>query len=139
MQEEMVATIRDWKDSMNIKDVQSFLGLPNFYRCFILNYSKVVVPMIRLTGKSVPWQWETEQRAAFKALKGAFTCAPIVQHFDYEKAIVVETDASNYLFAGVLSQPDDNGLHRPVAFFSRKHSTAKSNYKIYDKELLAIV
>ena len=59
--------------------------------------------MTKLTGKSVPWQWETEQRAAFKTLKDAFTSAPILQHFDYEKAIVVETDASDYVAVGVLS------------------------------------
>ena len=139
MQDEKVATIRDWEDPENVKDVQSFLGFANFYRRFILNYSKVVAPMMKLTGKSVPRQWETEQRAAFMALKDAFTSAPILQHFDYEKAIVVETDASDYVSAGVLSQPDDNGVLRPVAFFSKKHSPAECNYEIYDKELLAIV
>ncbi len=71
--------------------------------------------------------------------KDAFTSAPILQHFDYEKAIVVETDASDYVSAGVLSQPDENGVLRPVAFFSKKHSPAECNYEIYDKELLAIV
>ena len=83
--------------------------------------------MTKLTGKSVPWQWETEQRAVYKALKDAFTSAPILQHFDYEKAIVVETDASDYISAGVLSQPDDNGVLRPAAFFSNKHSPAECN------------
>ena len=95
MQDEKVATIRDWEDPENVKDVQSFLGFANFYRRFILNYSKVVAPMTKLTGKSVPWQWETEQRTAFTVLKDAFTSAPILQHFDYEKAIVVKTDASD--------------------------------------------
>src|SRR6266705_123515 len=139
MQDEKVATIRDWEDPENVKDVQSFLGFANFYRRFILNYSRVVAPMTKLTGKSIPWQWESEQRAAFKALKDAFTSAPILEHFDYEKAIVVETDASDYVSAGVLSQPNDNGVLRPVAFFSKKHSPAECNYEIYDKELLAIV
>ena len=110
MQEEKVPTIRDWEDAENVKDVQSFLGFANFYSRFILNYSKVVAPMTRLTGKSVPWQWETEQRAAFKTLKDAFTSTPILPHFDYEKAIIVKTDASDYVSVGVLSQPDDNGV-----------------------------
>ena len=39
----------------------------------------------------------------------------------------------------MLSQPDDNGVLRPVAFFSKKHSPAQCNYEIYDKKLLAIV
>ena len=61
-----------------------------------------------------------------------------MQHFDYEKAIVIETDASNYVSAGVLSQPDDNDVLRPVAFSSKMHSPAKCNHEICDKELLAI-
>ena len=139
MKDEKVATIRDWEDLKNVKDVQSFLGFANYNRRFILNYLKVVAPITKLTGKSVPLQWKTEQFATFKVLKDAFTSAPILQHFDYEKAIVVEMDASDYVSAGVLSQPDDNGVLRPVAFFSEKHSPAKCNYEIYDQEQLAIV
>ena len=139
MQEEKVATVRNWEDPEHVKDLQSFLGFANFYRRFILNYSKVVSPLTTLTGKNVPWQWNSEQKTAFEALKEAFTSAPILQHFDNEKAIVVETDASDYVSAGVLSQPDDNGVLLHVAFFSKKHSPAECNYEIYDKKLLAIV
>ena len=78
MQDEKVATIRDWEDPENVKDVQSFLGFTNFYRPFILNYSMVVAPMMKLTSKSIPRQWETEQCAAIKALKDAFTSAPVL-------------------------------------------------------------
>ena len=52
---------------------------------------------------------------------------------------MVETDASDYVSAGVLSQPDDNSVLQPVAFFSKKHSPAECNYETYDKELLVIV
>jgi hypothetical protein len=51
----------------------------------------------------------------------------------------VETDASDYVSTGVLSQYDDQGILHPVAFFSKKYSPAECNYEIYDKELMAIV
>jgi hypothetical protein len=51
----------------------------------------------------------------------------------------VETDASNLIIARVLLQYVDNDIFYPVAYFSRKHSLAMSNYEIYDKELLAII
>jgi hypothetical protein len=41
--------------------------------------------------------------------------------------------------AGVLSQYNDEGVLHPVAFYSKKMTLAECNYKIYDKELLAIV
>jgi len=52
---------------------------------------------------------------------------------------VVEIDVLNWASGGVLSQYNNNGKLRPVAFFSVKHSTPKYNYEIYNKELLAII
>lgn len=60
-------------------------------------------------------------------------------HFDWDKLARLETDASDRGTGGVLLQPDHNNNWKPVAFFSRKMSPAKSNYEIYNKELLAIV
>jgi hypothetical protein len=51
----------------------------------------------------------------------------------------VETDASDYVSTGVLSQYNNEGILHPVAFFSKKYSLVEYNYKIYDKELMAIV
>jgi hypothetical protein len=51
----------------------------------------------------------------------------------------VETDASDYISAVVLSQYDDDGILHPVTFFTKKHSPAECNYEIYDKEVMAIV
>jgi len=51
----------------------------------------------------------------------------------------VETDASDFVSAVVLSQYDNEGTLHPVAFFSKKHSPAECNYEIYDKQLMAIV
>jgi hypothetical protein len=51
----------------------------------------------------------------------------------------METHASDYISAGVLSEYDDDGILHPVTYFSKKHSPTKYNYEIYDKELMAIV
>src|ERR1700737_2159362 len=65
--------------------------------------------------------------------------APVLAHFDYEKEIVLETDASSYVSARVLSQYNNQEVLHPVAFFSKKHTPAEENYEIYDQELGAIV
>src|SRR5690606_4762784 len=134
-----ISTILEWETPRNVKDVQSFLGFANFYRRFILAYSRLVSPLTELTRKNVPFVWTPACQEAFDKLKTAFTSAPILRHFDIDKEIVVETDASDYVSGGILSQPDENGILHPVAFFSKKHSPAECNYEIYDKELLAIV
>ena len=52
----------------------------------------------------------------------------------------METDASDFALAGVLSQVDPiTEVLRLVAFYSRKFSSAEKNYEIYNKEILAIV
>ena len=50
----------------------------------------------------------------------------------------VEVNISGHAIGGVLSQEQEN-KQKPVAFLSRTMSSAERNYKIYDKELLAIV
>ena len=52
---------------------------------------------------------------------------------------MLETDSSWYAIGGPISQYDDEGVLRPVAFFSKKNNPAECNHPIYDKELLAIV
>ena len=52
---------------------------------------------------------------------------------------MVETDSSGYVVGGALSQYNDDGTLRPVAFFSRKNNVVEYNYPIYDKELLAVI
>ena len=68
-----------------------------------------------------------------------FTAVPILQIFDMDKLLIVETDRSDYMIAGVLSQPDDKENFKPVAYFSTKMSPAEYNYEIYNKELLVVI
>jgi hypothetical protein len=68
-----------------------------------------------------------------------FTAAPILQVFDVDKLLTVETDRSDYIIAGVLSQPDDKKNLKPIAYFSTKMSPAECNYEIYNKKLLIII
>ena len=139
MDPEKIRTITEWPEIKNLRDVQSFLGFANFYRRFIYNFSRIVMPLTRLTKKDVPWEWTSECQKAFDTLRTAFTSDVVLAHYDPEKRIVVETDASDYVSAGILSQYDDDEVLRPIAYFSRKHTPAECNYEIFDKELLAIV
>jgi RNase H-like domain found in reverse transcriptase len=52
---------------------------------------------------------------------------------------VIKADLSNYATEGILSQYNENGVLYPVAYFLKRLNLAKYNYKIYNKELLAII
>jgi len=120
-------------------DVLFFLGFGNFYRRFIKDYSRWARLLTQLTKNGVPFIWNDTCQAAFEKLKETFTTAPILIHFDFDKEIVVETDASDIASAGILSQLGLDGLRHPIAFFSIKHTPAECNYDIYDKALMAVV
>jgi len=65
--------------------------------------------------------------------------SPILRHFDPDRPIVVEIDASDFVSGGLLSLTDEEDVIHPVAYFSKKQSPTECNYEIYNKELLAIV
>jgi len=138
MSNDKVKIIQDWLESKKVKDIQSFLGFANFYYQFIFNYSHIVIPLTCLTQKNIPWKFNFSCQDAFNSLKKAFTSTPILTHWIPNAQLIVETDASDYALATILSiVNEDNEVH-PVAFQSCTFTVAELNYDTHDKELLAI-
>ena len=137
IEQEKIKAVKEWKTPTKIKDVESFLGFANFYRRFIHNFSHTARPLNELKGKKA-WKWEKEHQEAFEELKEKITSQPVLSLPKREGKFRVETDTSGHAIGGVLSQEQD-GKWRPIAFLSRTMQAAERNYKIYDKELLAIV
>jgi hypothetical protein len=140
-----VQTIREWPEPTSYHDIQVFLGFCNFYRRFIYQYSGIVAPLTNLLKGMVNGRkpglvrLEAESLAAFHRLRNEFQKAPLLRHFDPARPIRLDTDASEFAAAGILSQKGDDGLWRPVAFWSRKFKGPEERYGTPDKEMLAIV
>ena len=122
MQPEMVQAIQGWKPPNILTDVRSFLGFANYYRRFIHGFSSTVKPLTELTKKDRRFHWDKDQQLSFEELKQRFTSAPILAHFDFDRDVIVETDASDYVSTGVLSQYGEDGILHPVALFSDRKS-----------------
>ena len=75
----------------------------------------------------------------FKELKEWFTKEPVLAVPDIDKKMRIEMDALDYVMGGVLSIEYEDGLWRLVAFLSKSLNEIERNYKIHDKEILAIV
>jgi hypothetical protein len=134
-----VSVIHDWKAPRTVKGVQSFLGFCNFYRRFIRDYGTIAKPLVRLTRKDTDFYFADDCHGAFEELKRRLTHAPVLAHYHPERETMLETDASDGVLAGVLSQEDENGEWHPVSFFSKTMAPAELNYEVHDKEMLAIV
>ena len=138
MSSEKVQAIQDWPVPRKVKDIQSFLGFCNFYRRFIPSYSNITIPLTRLTRSKVKWNWSEAAQKAFDTLKEAFGKPSILHHWEPNRQITVETDASDYAIASILSITSEDGEIYPVAFRSRSLTPPELNYDVHDKELLAI-
>jgi hypothetical protein len=138
MDPQKIEAITNWKAPTSVKGVHSLLGFADFYRRFIQNFANIAAPLTRLTG-DITWRWTQQEQEAFDKLKAVFVSEPVLAHFHPDREILVETDSSGYAVGGVLSQYDDKGILRPCAYFSRKNNPHECNYKIHDKEMLAII
>jgi hypothetical protein len=133
-----VTSIQDWLEPQKVWDIQSFLGFANFSQRFIPYYSNITIPLTRLTRKSVSWNFDEECRTTFNTLKKAFTTTPVLANWAPELQTIVETNASDYAVAAILSVITSDGEIHPVAFHSQALHNAELNYDTHDKELLAI-
>jgi len=139
MNSSKINIIVNWLILINVKDVQSFLDFANFYRRFIYDYSRIVISLTRLIRKDVLFVWFQKCQIAFNILKKVFTFKIILRHYNSDHKIVIEIDASNYVFKNILSQYDENEILHSVTYFSKKHNSVECNYEIYDKKLMIIV
>ena len=158
-----VEAVLNWETPNSVKDIQCFLGFANFYRRFINKYLYICQPLFNLLRKPenqenmtlepaggkeskivIPFIWSLKCEKVFNQLKTDFTSALILCHFDSELETILECDTSDYVVSSILSQKHPNldtgrmTLH-PVTFMSEKMSPAECNYRISNKELLAIV
>jgi len=74
-----VKTIQDWFKPKKVKNIQSFLGFTNFYKCFIYNYSNIVILLTYLTRKDIFWNFDNNCRKSFNSLKQVFITASVME------------------------------------------------------------
>jgi len=134
-----IRAVQDWPAPSSVKEVRQFLGFANYFRRFISHYSDISAPLEELTGKYSRFCWSDACQRSFEALRSALLCAPILCLADISKPFRVETDASDFAIAGILSQQADDSQWHPVAYTSRKLSSAERNYTATERETLAVV
>jgi len=139
MEEGKVKGVLEWPIPKCVKDVQKFLGLANYYCRFIEGFASIARPLHDMVKKDKKWEWTGKQEKAFEELKRRFTEKLVLVAPDLDKKMQMKVDTSDYATGGVLSMECEDNLWRPVAFLSKSLNETERNYKIHDKEMLAIV
>ncbi|XP_076943679.1 uncharacterized protein LOC143614000 [Bidens hawaiensis] len=94
--------VKNWKTKTSSTEVCSFLGLAGYYRHFIRNFSKIVLPLTALKHKDKPYEWGSKQKEASQTLKDMFYNALILALPEGSEDFIVFCDASNQDFTLVL-------------------------------------
>ena len=129
MESRLVNAVLEWPQPKDIRDVQSFLGLANYYRKFIRGYANIVRPITDLL-RGKDFKWEQLQEDAFAKLKEALTSAPVLAHPSPDKVFHVNTDASQYAVGAALEQDG-----HPIAFLSHRLNEQEQRWDTGDQEL----
>ncbi|KAJ9522138.1 hypothetical protein QJQ45_005140 [Haematococcus lacustris] len=138
-----VAAVQSWPIPTTVHEVRSFLGLANYYRRFVKDFSTIAAPLTALTradghDKQGVVAWGQAQQSAFDALKQALVSAPILIAPDPSQPYTLRCDASSIGIGAVLSQ-GTGSAERVVAYHSRKLLPAERNYPTHEQELLSLV
>ena len=134
-----VQAVKDAPVPTDVTKLKSFLGLINYYQKFLPDLSSVLAPLNELLQKGRKWNWTSTQQTVFEKAKSLLQSSSLLVHYDPTKQLILACDASSYGISAVLSQCQDDGSVRPVAFASRSLSEAEKNYSQFEKEWLAIV
>ena len=136
--ESRVTAVGDFPVPTNKVSLQRFLGMINYYCCFMLRLADKLHPLHNATKvKGQVIEWTTKCQSVFLAAKSALVSATLLHHPHSNAKTSITMDASDRAVGGKLEQFLD-GLWCPVAFFSRKLTNAERKYSAFESELLAI-
>ncbi|XP_016743069.1 uncharacterized protein [Gossypium hirsutum] len=101
-----IKVVLDWKQSKNVSDICSFLGLARYYRRLIEGFSLIVAPLTKFLRKSAPFVWTDTQQSRFEKLKSILTQASFLIQLESSKEFVVYSDVSLVDLRYVLMQDE---------------------------------
>ena len=134
-----VVAISEMPNPTNVHTLRSFIGLCNYYKIYVQDFSTIAHPLYALLKKDVAWTWSEEAQEAFNTLKEKLSEFPILRRPDFNKVFILHTDWSVLDIGAILGQLDEEGKEYVIAYASRSNNKAESNYSSYKGECLAVV
>ena len=130
----------------SVKEVRQFLGLCNFFRNHVRNFSQLSSPLTEMVKKECHWkggELPPEALKAFRELQSYLCSEPIVDYPRKDRAYALITDASfgDEKKAGglgaILTQVDKKGEFYVIAYASRGLQKHEKNYTPFLLEMQA--
>ena len=77
---------------VDVPRLRAFLGLANYYRRTVKNFSLITKPLNILMSKDQLWTWGPEEQQAFETLKQKLGMTPVFRRLDVFKSFQLHTD-----------------------------------------------
>ena len=133
-----VEAVNHFKQPTSATEVRSFLGLVNYCSKFIKNYSTISAPLRMLTKKDTLFVWNKPEQTAFDLLKEKLTSAETMAFYRPRAETKIIVDASPYGLGAILTQQQEDGSYKTVAYGSRALTDVEQRYSQTEREALAV-
>jgi hypothetical protein len=121
----------------SLSKLRSFLGMANFFRDFIANYSLIVSPLTHMT-KAHSFVWTEKAMKAFSDIKVAIMETTSLRHLKGDGRITLYTDASMEGIGAYLTQVQENDIEYPIIFISKKFPETAQRWSTIEQECFAV-
>jgi len=135
-----IKKVLDFKTPTNRKDIQTFMGVANYFARFCKDLVTKGRCLYELQVSTKQFKWTHLHDEAFKQVKVLIMCNSVLKPINHKsnEQIYLITDTSNVGLSGWIGQEEDS-IIRPAAFHSKCLNKGQTNYTPTYKELLAIV
>ena len=99
----------------------------------------IIDQVYALTGANVTWGWSEECEKSFSTLRNTLTSDMVLAFPQWDKPFFVEVDGSGSGVGAILSQEDDTGKLRPLAYYSSGLTATQRNYSASEIECWALI
>ena len=134
-----IKAISEWPQPVDGKALQWFLGAANFHRDFSHEYAKLAAPLEEIRNSSGKIEWTPERLNSFKNIKSLFVNDLKLRTIDWNKKIILTTDASLTGIGAWLGQYNKEGNIVPIVCVSKKMSPTQQRWSATKRELYALV
>jgi hypothetical protein len=145
--QDKLKAIRDFKPPQTVKQIREFVGVCNYFRFLVQNFSRKAATLTALTKKDTKWrggELPPEAKENFFTLQKQLCSEPVVAYPRRGLPFILHTDGAsgdqvNPGGLGAVLLQEQDGEEKVIAYASRGLKTHEKNYSAYLLELTAAV